>query len=85
MPRDLFRRQAANDAPLTASPDPKTPAFGTFAELLQSSDGNAEQDKDNLHPYVSTLGLSDLESCIALENATFPEHERVCESQMKPH
>ncbi|KAL9123971.1 MAG: hypothetical protein Q9217_006650, partial [Psora testacea] len=31
---------------------------------------------NELHPYVQTLSLSNLESCIALENAIFPENER---------
>lgn len=51
----------------------------------ESTDYNAHQlrgiqvkanDENNLHPYVQTLSLSDLESCVALENAVFPEHER---------
>lgn len=33
-------------------------------------------EKDNLHPYVQTLSLSNLESCVALENAVFPDQER---------
>jgi len=33
-------------------------------------------EKNNLNPYVHTLSLSNLESCVALENAVFPEHER---------
>jgi len=33
-------------------------------------------ENDNLHPYVQTLSISNLESCVALENAIFPEHER---------
>lgn len=32
--------------------------------------------RNNLHPYVQTLSWSNLESCIALENAVFPEQER---------
>lgn len=31
---------------------------------------------NDMHPYVQTLSLSDLESCVALENAAFPEEER---------
>ena len=77
MPRDLFYRRAADEAPLTESPDAKTPGFGSFAEQLQSSRGKSRED--GLHPYVSTLGIADLKSCIALENAAFPEHERVCD------
>lgn len=34
------------------------------------------QDLSDLHPYVQTLSLTDVESCVALENATFPENER---------
>ena len=32
--------------------------------------------KDGLHPHVQVLSISDLDACIALENATFPETER---------
>ena len=74
MPRDLFGRRSADEAPLTASPDAKTPGFGGFAEQLQVARVN--NAKNDLHPYVSTLGLADLESCVALETATFPEHQR---------
>ena len=31
---------------------------------------------DALHPYVQTLSISNLEDCMALENAVFPENER---------
>lgn len=30
----------------------------------------------SLHPYAGILGLGDLESCLKLEEATFPEHQR---------
>lgn len=30
---------------------------------------------NELHPYVQTLNLNDLESCVNLENATFPPNE----------
>lgn len=33
-------------------------------------------ERNNLHPYVQTLSLSNLDSCVALENSVFPEHER---------
>ena len=35
-----------------------------------------QKESNNLHPYVQTLSLSNLESCVALENAVFPEEER---------
>lgn len=30
----------------------------------------------HLHPYACLLGLSDVDSCLKLEEATFPEHQR---------
>ncbi|KAL9116349.1 MAG: hypothetical protein Q9187_007126 [Circinaria calcarea] len=36
----------------------------------------ADSKKGNLHPYVQTLSVQDLESCVALENAAFPEQKR---------
>ena len=35
-----------------------------------------DSKKGNLHPYVQTLSVQDLESCVALENAAFPEQQR---------
>ncbi len=48
---------------------------GPSVRQLRGSQVNADE-KDNLHPYVQTLSQSDLESCVALENAVFPEEER---------
>lgn len=31
---------------------------------------------DDLHPHVQVLSISDLDACVALENACFPENER---------
>jgi hypothetical protein len=42
--------------------------------INQLSQRNAERDK--IHPYTQTLKESDIESCVKLEEATFPEHER---------
>ena len=39
-------------------------------------DGRAKATEDNLHPYVQTLSISNLEDCVALEKAVFPENER---------
>ncbi|KAL8829205.1 MAG: hypothetical protein Q9170_006274 [Blastenia crenularia] len=49
----------------------ENPNFGTSRNARA---GN--KDLSDLHPFVQTLSLSDLESCVALEDATFPEHER---------
>ena len=42
----------------------------------QRNRGVAANKYDNLHPYTQILSLSDVEACVSLENATFPEHER---------
>lgn len=34
------------------------------------------ENRNALKPIVQTLAISDLESCLALENATFPKNER---------
>ena len=83
MPRDFFSRQPADEVtPLTASPDAQTPRAGSFAEQMRISKGN---DENNLHPYIQTLGIADLESCIALENAAFPEQERCSREKVQEH
>ncbi|MCJ1355262.1 MAG: hypothetical protein MMC33_005253 [Icmadophila ericetorum] len=35
-----------------------------------------KNDEKNIHPYVQTLSLADLDSCLAVENTAFPEHHR---------
>ncbi|KAL8769749.1 MAG: hypothetical protein Q9209_004365 [Squamulea sp. 1 TL-2023] len=91
MPRDLFGRDPKDEAQLTASPEAQiSAATGQnlpnefiihrrdkgFEFGISRSAKVANKALTDLHPYVQTLTLSDLESCIALENATFPEHER---------
>ena len=47
------------------------------ANALRLRNGRAKEKKMNdLHPYVQTLSISNVEDCVALENAVFPEHER---------
>lgn len=38
---------------------------------------------NDLNPYVQTLSLADLESCVALENAAFPEEERCSREKVR--
>ena len=39
---------------------------------------------DDLHPHVQVLSISDLDACVALENACFPEHERCTKEKVQP-
>lgn len=41
-------------------------------------------ETNDLHPYVQTLSLSHLDSCVALENAVFPEEERCSREKVGP-
>ncbi|KAL8803689.1 MAG: hypothetical protein Q9182_003021 [Xanthomendoza sp. 2 TL-2023] len=90
MPRDLFRRTLKNEAPLTTSPESQTSSHNEFTihrgdeglAFDTSRDAKHTKALPNLHPYVQTLSLCDLESCVALENATFPESERCSKEKL---
>lgn len=41
--------------------------------------------RDELHPYTQTLKESDIESCVTLEEATFPENERCTREKVSPN
>jgi len=84
MPRDLTElvKQDAisNMSPLDrtqksdsdAVQQPSKPQQGyTFAEMAHNT-----SKRDDLHPYTQTLTLSDVESCVILEEAAFPPQER---------
>lgn len=68
---NLFGIDPDGDNGFTIHHEDETPSFGV---LRNARAGN--KDLNDLHPYVQTLSLSNLEGCVALEDATFPEHER---------
>lgn len=92
MPRDLeamAKEKALDDMPqLTKSPedmddkDQRGPLdtgdddFQRGGGLLFSQLAQRNEKRDELHPYTQTLSLSDLESCVRLEEEAFPPHER---------
>ena len=41
--------------------------------------------KDGLHPHVQTLSITDLEACLVLENAAFPESERCSREKVQDY
>ena len=45
-------------------------------EMQLSNSLRTGTEKANLHPYVQALSIADLEGCLALEEACFPEEER---------
>ncbi len=54
----------------------------TSLQYLRDSRARTNQLND-IHPYVQTLSISDLKSCVALENAVFPEHERCSREKVR--
>ena len=88
MPQALISRDFKDEAQLTASPkDQNSDANGQDGyhhfTIHRGDEGaglgssrNLRVDNkvlSDLHPYVQTLSVSNLDSCVALENATFPE------------
>ena len=53
------------------------------AQQLRTNRAKINQ-KNDMHPYVQTLSISNLESCVALENAVFPEEERCSKEKVVP-
>lgn len=80
----LNRENAPNSLPpeITTSPeaqydDDDLEGDGeTGDSLLGRIGAQLNPKRDELHPYTQTLTLNDVESCVRLEAATFPEHER---------
>lgn len=86
MPLDLDH-QEVQDAPIENGDEAGYPgdysddANGRFFIINNGDDGQHGDDGQtrtlrSLHPYTRPLTVSDLDSCIALENAAFDENER---------
>jgi hypothetical protein len=94
MPRDSDDQE--KPAVLTESPDkahpaedsPTTEPSNRFVVVGKGQDSSNEPPESRtiraLHPYTRPLTISDLESCIALENAAFDEHERCTPEKVSP-
>jgi len=87
MPRDLGlegkEKENEKSVPLTESPNSTEFEINSSEEqqdgrfiLQRRTLQDRANTSQNLHPYTRPLTISDLESCIALEDAAFPENER---------
>ena len=84
MPRDLAavaKEDTLRGMPqLTKSPDEVEDHGGLVdaddEETMIAQLSQRNEKRDELHPYTQTLNPSDIESCVRLESATFPPHER---------
>ncbi|KAF2762926.1 acyl-CoA N-acyltransferase [Pseudovirgaria hyperparasitica] len=91
MPRDLeSEREIIENLPqLSREPDSgATPASASmsFRDIISGAPSAADKGyffepdenqskRDELHPYVQTLNVTNVDSCVALEAAAFPPHE----------
>ncbi len=79
-PPITLTRSPANMASSNLDDDDSQTAASGFLHIFKKQQKPQQEDdpstKDEFHPYVQTLSIADLESCIALENAAFPEDER---------
>ena len=82
MPRDL--QAVAKEDTLQGMPElTKSPEEVDRTTMSAEDEGtmfdqlaNRNEKLDELHPYTNTLKLSDIESCVRLEEETFPPQER---------
>ena len=99
MPRDLTRLEEANlDSMPRDAPESLPPEITISPEAQYDDEDDLDGDsgilgrvadqrnakRDELHPYTQTLTLNDIESCIRVEEATFPEHERCSREKVSP-
>ena len=80
MPK-LNRESAPDSLPpeITTSPetqDEDDMGGNEGGSLFEQIADQRNEKRDQFHPYTQTLTLNDIESCVRLEEATFPEHER---------
>lgn len=61
----------------------KTATGGDVSVVGVNAQEREIRTKNDLHPYVQTLSLADLDSCVALENAAFPEEERCSREKVR--
>ena len=82
MPRDLSaiaKEDTLQGMPeLTKSPEEvdRIPMAAEDEATMFSQLAERNEKRDELHPYTNTLKVSDIDSCVRLEEETFPPHER---------
>lgn len=82
MPRDLsaiVKEDTLQGMPeLTKSPDEvdRREIAEEDEETMFDQLAKRNEKLDELHPYTNTLSLSDIDSCVRLEEETFPPQER---------
>jgi hypothetical protein len=89
MPRDLEQQKSAPPVPLTESPNSVATERSESPNQGEEGSPTTERQKQfviipedqyvkpptNLHPYTRPLTISDVDSCVALEDAAFANPE----------
>lgn len=70
------RKMDATGDDITEDTEEKYHNVSEMEVARRASQATVKDSVKELHPYAQTLGINDLESCLALENATFPEAHR---------
>lgn len=91
MPRDLEAlagKNASHELPhLTKSPEALDQGLYEDDEqetTLESILSQRNEKRDEIHPYTQTLSLSDIDSCVLLEEQAFPPNERCTREKVSP-
>lgn len=84
MPRELKPIADESVAPtLTKSPEALDDEMPEGEMTIEDILAQQNPKRDELHPYTQTLKLSDIESCILIENETFPPQERCTREKVR--
>lgn len=94
MPRDLSA--LAKESNIETLPTSRKPTANddAYEEPMSADDESQMIDElserhnsklDELHPYTQTLSMSDVESCVLLENAAFPPNERASREKVSSY
>jgi hypothetical protein len=76
MPRDLAALAKGN-----ADSEP-APAEGIMFGAQAAHDEEVSSKRNQVHPYTQTLTLSDVDSCVILEDLAFPPNERASRAKV---
>jgi hypothetical protein len=76
MPRDLAALVKGN-----ADSEP-APAEGIMFGAQAAHDEQVSSKRNEVHPYTQTLTLSDVDSCVILEDLAFPPNERASRAKV---
>ena len=59
------------------------PFLGLQRQMVQRGGGADAAKFGDLHPYTQILNVSDVDQCVELENAAFPENERCSRDKVR--